>query len=150
MPAGNPRVNVVVDKPLYDKDVGTGGQLRCVPERDLVREAIELREEAAPAGFKPVGDGRISRCRVLLIRVGVNTLADNLNRGRAFSAEGEILYTIFCRNNNLIDPFLHHGKNAAIHIHFENRLLHADPVIFQNVCNQGDPLRGNEKVPAYL
>ncbi len=54
MPAKNPRINVVLEKPLYNavhelaEDQGVSMSTLM---RDLVREAIELREDRALAFF---------------------------------------------------------------------------------------------------
>jgi hypothetical protein len=54
MPAKNPRINVVLEKPLYNvvhdlaKDKGISMSMLM---RDLVKEALELREDQALAAF---------------------------------------------------------------------------------------------------
>ena len=54
MPAKNPRINVVLEKPLYStlhqlaQDQGISLSMLM---RDLVREALELREDQALADF---------------------------------------------------------------------------------------------------
>ena len=54
MPAKNPRINVVLEKPLYSavhslaQDQGISMSMLM---RDLVREALELREDQALAEF---------------------------------------------------------------------------------------------------
>ncbi len=48
MPARNPRVNVVLEKPLYeavDHLAKEEGVSRSTVVRDLVKEAIEIRED---------------------------------------------------------------------------------------------------------
>lgn len=54
MPAKNPRVNVVVETPLYlamhELAVSQGVSMSTVA-RDLIREAIELREDVSLAAF---------------------------------------------------------------------------------------------------
>ncbi len=54
MPAKNPRVNIVVEPPLYramqELATGQGVSLSTVA-RDLIREAIELREDVTLASF---------------------------------------------------------------------------------------------------
>ncbi|MBN1381576.1 MAG: antitoxin, RHH family protein [Deltaproteobacteria bacterium] len=54
MPTKNPRVNVVVEQPLYsvllDLADSEGVSMSTIA-RDLIREAIELREDAALADF---------------------------------------------------------------------------------------------------
>lgn len=54
MPAKNPRINVVLEKPLYNalhdlaEDEGISMSMLM---RDLVKEALELREDRALADF---------------------------------------------------------------------------------------------------
>lgn len=54
MPAKNPRVNIVVETPLYlamrELAAGQGVSMSTVA-RDLIREAIELREDVSLAAF---------------------------------------------------------------------------------------------------
>jgi hypothetical protein len=59
MPTKNPRVNIVVEPPLYSvmHDLATReGVSMSTIARDLIREAIELREDVALTAF---ADGRI-------------------------------------------------------------------------------------------
>ena len=54
MPTKNARVNVVLEKPLYaavDEIAKRQGLSRSMVVRDLLREAIELREDLALAAF---------------------------------------------------------------------------------------------------
>jgi len=54
MPTSNPRVNVVVEKPLYEmmrELAASEGVSLSTLARDLIREAIELREDVALAAF---------------------------------------------------------------------------------------------------
>ncbi len=54
MPAKNPRVNVVVEPPLYSalqELAATEGVSLSTIARDLIREAIELREDVALAAL---------------------------------------------------------------------------------------------------
>ena len=54
MPTKNPRVNVVVEPPLYAviHDLATSeGISMSTIARDLIREAIDLREDVALAAF---------------------------------------------------------------------------------------------------
>lgn len=54
MPAKNPRVNVVLEKPVYNAlhDLAeTEGVSMSMLMRDLVKEALELREDRALAEF---------------------------------------------------------------------------------------------------
>lgn len=54
MPAKNPRVNIVVESPLYsamhDLAISEGVSMSTLA-RDLIREAIDLREDVALADF---------------------------------------------------------------------------------------------------
>jgi predicted DNA-binding protein len=54
MPTKNPRVNIVVEPPLYSvmHDLATSeGVSMSTIARDLIREAIDLREDVALAAF---------------------------------------------------------------------------------------------------
>ena len=54
MPTKNPRVNIVIEPPLYStmRDLAiSGGISMSTLARDLIREAIELREDVALAAF---------------------------------------------------------------------------------------------------
>ncbi|WP_298269677.1 ribbon-helix-helix protein, CopG family [Geobacter sp.] len=54
MPAKNPRINVVLEKPLYNaiQDLAEDeGVSMSMLMRDLVKEALELREDRALAAF---------------------------------------------------------------------------------------------------
>ena len=54
MPTKNPRVNIVIEPPLYGvmRDLATSeGVSMSTLARDLIREAIELREDVALAAF---------------------------------------------------------------------------------------------------
>ncbi|RPJ82169.1 MAG: antitoxin, RHH family protein [Deltaproteobacteria bacterium] len=54
MPTKNPRVNIVVEPPLYnvmhDLAISEGVSMSTIA-RDLIREAIDLREDVALAVF---------------------------------------------------------------------------------------------------
>ncbi|MCL4537343.1 MAG: antitoxin, RHH family protein [Nitrospirae bacterium] len=54
MPAKNPRINIVVERPLYtaihDMAEDSGISMAMVV-RDLIKEALELKEDAALAAF---------------------------------------------------------------------------------------------------
>lgn len=54
MPAKNPRINIVVERPLYttihDMAEDSGISMAMVV-RDLIRDALELKEDAALAVF---------------------------------------------------------------------------------------------------
>ncbi len=50
MPTKNPRVNVVLEKPLYDdveRIAGRDGVSLSLKVRDLVKEALEIEEDVA-------------------------------------------------------------------------------------------------------
>jgi predicted DNA-binding protein len=54
MPTKNPRINIVVEPPLYGvmRDLATTeGVSMSTLARDLIREAIDLREDVALAAF---------------------------------------------------------------------------------------------------
>ena len=54
MPTKNARVNVVLEKPLYatvDEIAREEGVSKSMVVRDLIREAIEIREDIALAEF---------------------------------------------------------------------------------------------------
>jgi predicted DNA-binding protein len=54
MPTKNPRVNIVVEPPLYSviHDLATSeGVSMSTIARDLIREAIDLREDVSLAAF---------------------------------------------------------------------------------------------------
>jgi metal-responsive CopG/Arc/MetJ family transcriptional regulator len=68
MPARNPRVNVVLEKPLYDA-VGRiakeeGVSLSTVV-RDLVKEAVEIREDIDLARLADAREKTLRRSRAL-------------------------------------------------------------------------------------
>ncbi len=54
MPTKNPRINIVVEPPLYkvihDLAISEGVSMSTIA-RDLIREAIDLREDVALAAF---------------------------------------------------------------------------------------------------
>ncbi len=68
MPAKNPRINVVLEKPLYnalhDLAEEQGISLSMLM-RDLVKEAMELREDRALADFAAVRGENFDRNKVL-------------------------------------------------------------------------------------
>jgi metal-responsive CopG/Arc/MetJ family transcriptional regulator len=68
MPARNPRVNVVLEKPLYEavnhlaKEEGVS---LSTAVRDLVREAIEIREDVDLARIAEAREKTLKRSRAL-------------------------------------------------------------------------------------
>jgi len=54
MPAKNPRINVVMEKPLYDaveRSAKKAGVSLSLKVRDLVMEALEIEEDIVLASF---------------------------------------------------------------------------------------------------
>lgn len=68
MPAKNPRINVVVEKPLYvalqDLAEDTGLSLSMLM-RDLVKEALEIREDRALTDFATEREQGFDRAQAL-------------------------------------------------------------------------------------
>ena len=68
MPAKNPRINVVLEKPLYHalhhlaEDSGISLSMLM---RDLVKEALEIREDRALADFALQRDNSFDRDKAL-------------------------------------------------------------------------------------
>jgi predicted DNA-binding ribbon-helix-helix protein len=68
MPAKNPRINVVLEKPLYNtlhdlaKDEGISMSMLM---RDLVKDALDLREDLALANFAEEREGTFDRQQAL-------------------------------------------------------------------------------------
>ena len=68
MPAKNPRVNVVLEKPVYSvlHDLAeTEGVSMSMLMRDLVKEALDLREDRALADFAAGGEKDFDRKKAL-------------------------------------------------------------------------------------
>lgn len=68
MPARNPRVNVVLEKPLYeavDHLAKEEGVSLSTVVRDLVREAIEIREDIDLGRLATKREKSLRRSRVL-------------------------------------------------------------------------------------
>lgn len=71
MPTKNPRINVVLEKPLYDsvrrlaekEDISLSLKIR-----DLVRQALEAEEDAALAQFAEEREKSFKRSRALTHR----------------------------------------------------------------------------------
>ncbi len=68
MPAKNPRINVVLEKPLYDsvkrlaKKDGVSLSLKA---RDLVKEALEIQEDVALSHFAEKRDCTFKKVKAL-------------------------------------------------------------------------------------
>lgn len=68
MPTKNPRVNVVLEKPLYDsvRRLAEKEEISLsLKIRDLVREALEAQEDAALARFAEEREKSFKRARAL-------------------------------------------------------------------------------------
>jgi metal-responsive CopG/Arc/MetJ family transcriptional regulator len=68
MPARNPRVNVVLEKPLYeavDHLAREEGISLSTAVRDLVKEAIEIREDIDLARFGETREKSLRRSRAI-------------------------------------------------------------------------------------
>ena len=68
MPAKNPRINVVLEKPLYNAlhDLAEEqGLSLSMLMRDLVKEALELREDRALAEFAAEREEDFDRSKAL-------------------------------------------------------------------------------------
>ena len=68
MPTKNPRINVVLEKPLYDsvRRLAEKEEISLsLKIRDLVREALEAEEDAALAKFAEEREKSFKRSRAL-------------------------------------------------------------------------------------
>ena len=68
MPTKNPRVNVVLEKPLYaniERLAKRDGVSLSLKVRDLVKEALEMEEDVALAQFADSRDKTFSRKKSL-------------------------------------------------------------------------------------
>ena len=68
MPAKNPRINVVLEKPLYGalQHLAEGeGISMSMLMRDLVKEALEIREDQALADFAARRENSFDRSQAL-------------------------------------------------------------------------------------
>lgn len=64
MPTKNARVNVVMEKPLYaavNEIAEKRGLSMSMAVRDLIREAIELQEDQALAGFAETREASLKK-----------------------------------------------------------------------------------------
>jgi hypothetical protein len=68
VPAKNPRINVVLEKPLYDsierlaKEDGVSLSLKV---RDLVKEALEIEEDIALSAFAEQREKTLKKSKAL-------------------------------------------------------------------------------------
>jgi len=68
MPAKNPRVNVVLERPLYDalgRLARREGSSLSTKARDLLRDALETHEDLALAEIAEVRERTLDRSRAL-------------------------------------------------------------------------------------
>ncbi len=68
MPTKNPRVNVVLERPLYDdieRIAGRDGVSLSLKVRDLVREALEIEEDIALSHVAETRERSFSRKKAL-------------------------------------------------------------------------------------
>jgi len=68
MPAKNPRLNIVIEEPIYRviHDLSeTRGISMSTLTRDLIREALELREDAALASFAEERERSLKKSKML-------------------------------------------------------------------------------------
>jgi len=68
MPAVNPRINVVVEKSLYEtihNMAKKSGVSMAMVMRDLVKEAVELREDAALVAWAEERDKKLKGKKLL-------------------------------------------------------------------------------------
>ncbi len=68
MPAKNPRINVVLEKPLYEtvsKLARRDGVSLSLKVRDLVKEALEIKEDVALSRFAEEREGTFQKTKAL-------------------------------------------------------------------------------------
>jgi len=68
MPAKNPRINVVLERPLYDdveRIAGRDGVSLSLKVRDLVKEALEIEEDIALSHIAETRERSLNRKKVL-------------------------------------------------------------------------------------
>ncbi len=68
MPTKNPRVNVVLEKPLYDdveRIAGRDGVSLSLKVRDLVKEALEIEEDIALSHLAETREKSLKRKKAL-------------------------------------------------------------------------------------
>ncbi len=68
MPTKNPRVNVVLEKPLYDdveRIAGRDGVSLSLKVRDLVKQALEIEEDIALSHVAETREKSFSRKKAL-------------------------------------------------------------------------------------
>jgi metal-responsive CopG/Arc/MetJ family transcriptional regulator len=68
MPVKNPRINVVLEKPLYntiERLAAKEGVSLSLKVRDLVKEALEIEEDVALAAFAEKREKTFTKSRAL-------------------------------------------------------------------------------------
>ena len=68
MPVKNPRINVVLEKPLYhtiEQLANRDGVSLSLKVRDLVKEALEIEEDAALSAFAEKRERTFAKTKVL-------------------------------------------------------------------------------------
>jgi hypothetical protein len=68
MPTKNPRINISVDRPLYGIMQGLAeekGISLSMLARDLIKESLELQEDASLAAFAEKREKNCDPCKVL-------------------------------------------------------------------------------------
>jgi len=68
MPAKSPRINVVLEKPLYqsiERLADRDGVSLSLKVRDLVREALEIEEDVALAAIAAARERTLSKAKTL-------------------------------------------------------------------------------------
>jgi hypothetical protein len=68
MPVKNPRINVVLEKPLYhtiEKLANRDGISLSLKVRDLVKEALEIKEDTALSAFTLKRERTFTRTKAL-------------------------------------------------------------------------------------
>jgi hypothetical protein len=68
MPAKNPRINVVLEKPLYEaieRLATKEGISLSTKARDLIREALEIEEDIALSEFAEIRERSLAKSKLL-------------------------------------------------------------------------------------
>ena len=68
MPAKNPRINVVLEKPLYNAIVHLAakeGISLSTKVRDLIKEALEIEEDIALSEFAEIRERSLTKSKLL-------------------------------------------------------------------------------------
>ena len=68
MPAKNPRINVVLEKPLYnaiERLATKEGVTLSTKVRDLIKEALEIEEDVALSEFAEIRERSLTKSKLL-------------------------------------------------------------------------------------